>query len=85
MPDDFVASVSPATLLIKQRIKLPLVMICLSAGILSAFTQVFFKYFGEARLAEGRHYVLAGSLLVAGCISGVIQLLAVNVGMKYYN
>lgn len=85
MPDSLVANVSSEAVMVRQRIKWPLVLVCLSAGILSAFTQVFFKYFGEARLSEKKNIYLIVSMLLCGIVFGVIQLLTVNVAMKYYN
>lgn len=86
MPVELVQEVSPETISFKERFKLPLVFMMLTAGIQNAYVQVFFKYFGEIGLtAKGDYVVLRVTLVLLGCIFGAFQFLALNVAMKYYN
>ena len=73
-PVELVDIVSPKSKMLKRLLKLPLVMLMLTAGIQNAFVQVCFKFFGEINLTreQGTHEGLAWTLLLVGCVFGAV-------------
>ena len=78
--------VSPRSVLFKHNIKMPLLLLLLSAAIQNALTQALLKFWGEIRIqGEGMFSPLSFSLLLSGVVLMVVNCLVVNTALKYYN
>lgn len=83
---EFIRDVSPRSVLFKTNIKMPLMLLLLSAAIQNALVQALLKFWGEIRIkGEGLFCALSLCLLLSGVGFTVVNCLVVNVALKYYN
>lgn len=80
---DFIEFISPQTVVVKDNLKIPLLMITFSTGLISAMTQAFFKFHGEI-LQSGKLGFFSGfelTLLIFSLGLSIILLAMLNVGI----
>ena len=82
-----VKEISERSMSLKSSVKVPMVLLVWSVGIFSAVNLSLFKFFGEI-LSQNDFWkmpVLALALLVFGLAGAIIQIVTLNVTMRYYN
>jgi hypothetical protein len=81
-----VSHVSPQSLVVKENLKLPLLVVTFSTGISSAVSQAILKFHGEI-LQSGELGLFSPfelTLLIAGILNACCTMVLLNVGIQYY-
>ena len=80
---EFISHVSPRSIVIKDNLKLPLLVVTFSTGISSAISQAVFKFHGEI-MQSGELGILSPfelMLMTAGILNSIMTLVLLNVGI----
>lgn len=86
-PVELVAKISPSSIEIKNNLKVSLVLMCSTCGVMNGCALIFIKVGGEIMNSDEFSDNIFFSLLMAVCgISCAgIQVVFLNLSMKYYN
>ena len=87
LPVELVEEISPAQLKLKSNLKVPLVLLCWSSGLMNGCGLVFLKVCGEIvnsdELMDNFFFALLVGLLGGAC--AVLQVYMLNQSMRLYN
>ena len=87
LPSDLIEEISPRSASLHANIKVPMVLMSLSAGLLTAINLVFAKCFGEIIKAQEFAWapIFASSCFVLGTLGCFLMIYVLNLAMRYYN
>ena len=82
-----IEQISPRSKSLKKYLKVPMILLAWSTATFSGMNLVLFKCFGEILKAGDfdRTPVFTSFLVVFALIGALIQMIILNVAMKYYN
>ena len=86
-PEELIKEISDRSDKLRKTSKLPMLFLLTSSGWLAGYSAAYFKLFGEL-LVEGASLdaaLMAFSLLGVACASQILQLVFLNLSMKYYD
>lgn len=85
-PKELISTISPSTLRLKQNLKVPLVLLCWSAGIMNGEALVFLKIGGEVINSDefSKNIIFAFLIAALGVASAGFQIYLLNVSMRLY-
>ena len=87
LPAEVVTKMSERSASIKNNLKVPMVLLCATAGCMNGCTLVFLKVGGEVlNSPEWKSNIMfSGLMMLMGFGAAFAQMLALNLSMKYYN
>ena len=87
LPRKMVEEISPRTLTLKRWLKAPMVLLVWSTAIFAGQNLCMFKAFGEILTSHDfwKMPYMASFIFLSGCAGGLIQMLFLNIAMRYYN
>ena len=79
--------ISSRSISLKKYLKIPMVLLTWSTGTFSGMNVVLIKCFGEVLKAGDfkRKPIFTSSLLAFALTGGLVQMIVLNVAMKYYD
>jgi len=86
-PLDLIEKMSPESVQLKKDLKMPLVMMCWSCGIMNGNAIVFMKIFGEILNSPEFALNIFFALIIGalGFVCALVQMYWLNMSMKLYN